>query len=84
MAILLISTTTWFMLSKSNIKNQEPAITLDIAKEFIIHSKNFSFEPAVIKAKLIGEIKITLKNTDSFYDLKIDEFNIATEKLNYL
>ena len=34
MAILLISTTTWFMLSKSNIKNQEPAITLDIAKEF--------------------------------------------------
>lgn len=50
-------------------------------KEFTITGNNYSFSPAIMKVKKGDRVKITFKNTEGFHDLKIDEFNVATQKL---
>ncbi|MDO8504421.1 MAG: cupredoxin domain-containing protein [Candidatus Liptonbacteria bacterium] len=51
-------------------------------KEFTIASQNFSFAPSSLTVKKGDEVTIILKNIGGFHDLKIDEFGVATKKLN--
>lgn len=50
-------------------------------KEFTITGNNYSFSPAIMTVKKGDRVKITFKNVEGFHDLKIDEFSIATQKL---
>lgn len=52
-----------------------------LAKEFTVTGSNFAFAPNVLIVKKGETVKITLKNTDGFHDLKIDEFNVATKRI---
>ena len=50
-------------------------------KEFTIDAANYKFSLAEIKVKKGDKVKITLKNSEGFHDLVIDEFKVASEKL---
>ena len=50
-------------------------------KSFIINGSNFSFSPSTMTVNKGDTVKITFKNTGGFHDLKIDEFNVATAKI---
>ncbi len=50
-------------------------------KEFTVTGSNFSFSPNAIKVKKGDKVKITFKNAGGFHDLKIDEFGVATSKI---
>ncbi len=73
-------------LERSNqaLKNEnlvEDTKTSEIIKIKVI-AKNFSFEPKEIKAKIGQKIKIEFVNQQGFHDFVVDEFNIATKKIN--
>lgn len=51
-------------------------------QEFTITAGNFKFTPSNIRVKKGTAINITLNNTEGFHDLKIDEFEVATNKLS--
>ena len=50
-------------------------------KNFTVKGTSFSFAPSIITVKKGDKIRITLDNTGGFHDLKIDEFNVATKKI---
>ena len=59
--------------------------TSDIAtniKEFTVTGANFSFTPSSITVNQGDRVKIIFKNKDGFHDLKIDNFNVATQRIN--
>ena len=49
--------------------------------EFVINGANYSFTPNALTVKKGDIVMITFKNTGGFHDFHIDEFNIATTKL---
>jgi nitrite reductase (NO-forming) len=51
------------------------------AKEFTIVGSNYAFAPSVMSVKKGDTVKIIFKNSGGFHDLKIDEFNLATQKI---
>ena len=51
-------------------------------KEFTISAKNFNFAPNTMTVKKGDRVRITLANGDGFHDLVIDEFGVATKKIN--
>ena len=51
-------------------------------KEVTVVGNNFSFAPAVIKVKKGDTVKVTFTNSGGFHDFKIDEFGVATKKIN--
>ncbi len=51
-------------------------------KAFVVDAKNFSFAPSAITVNKGDKVKITLKNTGGFHDLKIDEYGVATPRIN--
>ncbi len=53
-----------------------------MAKELSISAKNYAFEPKIIMVNKGDHVRIMLTNDDGFHDLRIDEFNVATKKLN--
>ena len=57
------------------------AIDSGAVKEFTIFGDPFFFSPTIIKVKNGDTVKITFKNNEGFHDLKIDEFNVATQKI---
>ncbi len=75
----LIETTEKIVEKKPAPATEEPKNT-DI-KSFTIQGNNFAFAPATIKVKKGDTVRITLDNTGGFHDLKIDEFNVATKKI---
>ncbi len=50
-------------------------------KEFTINAANFSFSPSAITVKKGDHVKITVTNSDGVHDFKIDEFNVATPRI---
>lgn len=56
-------------------------VETEVVKEFSIIGKNFSFTPSVMEVNKGDKVKITFKNEDGFHDLKIDEYNVVTPKL---
>jgi plastocyanin len=50
-------------------------------KTFVIQGKSFSFTPSTITVKNGDTVKIVFENIDGFHDFKIDEFGVATKRL---
>lgn len=50
-------------------------------KSFTVVGTDFDFDLKEIKVKKGDKVKITFKNSAGFHDWKIDEFNLATKKL---
>lgn len=50
-------------------------------KEFTIVGENFSFSPANISVKKGDTVKIIFKDDDGYHDLKIDGYNVVTERV---
>ncbi len=65
------------------VGNQTPdtAVEKTVAKEFVIDGKDFSFAPATMTVSKGEWVKITLKNTQGFHDLRIEGYDIGTEKI---
>jgi plastocyanin len=63
-------------------ESETPAPNQGSVKEFTITGKSFSFTPSAINVKKGDTVKITLVNTGGFHDLVIDEFNVATKRIN--
>lgn len=51
-------------------------------KEFTVAGDNFAFAPSTMTVKKGDTVRITFTNAEGFHDLKIDEFDVATAKLN--
>ena len=50
-------------------------------KEFIVTGQNFSFSPAELAVKQGDRVRITFKNAEGFHDLRMDDFNAATQRI---
>ena len=48
---------------------------------FTVNGGNFYFKPNMIKVKQGDTVKITFTNDEGFHDFKIDEFNVATARV---
>ena len=61
----------------------QPTLPAPVAgkKEFTVTGENFSFTPATLAAKKGDTVTIVFKNKGGFHDLKIDEFGVATKKI---
>ena len=51
-------------------------------REFTVFGNNYSFNPSKITVKKGDIVKITFKDDDGFHDLKIDGYNVATQRVN--
>ena len=51
------------------------------AKEFIVTGQNFSFAPSTITVKQGDRVRIMFKNAGGTHDLRLDEFNVATKRI---
>lgn len=58
------------------------AKTTPATKEFTVSAQNFSFDLKSIKVNKGDTVKVTFKVADGYHDLKIDELNVATNRLN--
>ena len=52
------------------------------AKEFAVVAANFKFSEKEMRVRKGDTVKITLANNEGTHDLKIDEFDVATAKLD--
>lgn len=55
--------------------------TDSVVKEFTVEGDNFTFSLAEIKVNEGDTVRIKLVNKEGFHDLVLDEFNVATQKL---
>lgn len=51
-------------------------------KVFTVIGTSFAFNPNKIEVNKGDLVKITFKDSDGLHDLKIDGYNVATEKIN--
>ena len=51
-------------------------------RSFTVIGSNFKFSLAEIKVKQGDTVKIKLVNKEGFHDMRIDEFNVATPRLD--
>lgn len=61
--------------------NTPPATTTPTTKSFTVTGSNYSFTPNTLTVNKGDLVKITFKNSGGMHDFKIDEFNVATERL---
>src|SRR3989344_2793385 len=66
----------------SEVVNTPPSPDTTAVKEFIVKGSNYKFESATLNVKKGDRVKIILDNVEGFHDLKIDEFGVATKKIN--
>src|SRR3989344_1372445 len=52
------------------------------SKEFTVSGQNFSFSLATMTVKKGDRVRITFKNSGGTHEFIIDEFNVATKRLN--
>ncbi len=92
LVVIILSFGTWFYLNKIQTQAPEntlPSVTDTTAvsilagneKTFIVTGQNFSFSPNMMTVKKGDKVKIIFKNSGGFHDFKIDEFNVATKKI---
>lgn len=55
--------------------------TTSITKEFTVEGVNFAFSLTEIKVNEGDTVRIKLINKEGFHDLVLDEFKVATQKL---
>lgn len=70
-----------------NVVNQEPAATPETGtvkgdvKEFTVVGGNFTFSIASMKVSKGDKVRVIFQNEEGFHDFRIDEFNVATQKI---
>lgn len=82
--------TTTDGMSGNNIQNTNasststntPSQDAEGVKTFVVNGNNFAFAPQTLQVNKGDKVRIVFKNTGGFHDLKIDEFNVATKKIN--
>lgn len=57
-------------------------VTTSSVKEFTVDGDNFAFSLATMTVNKGDTVRVTFNNIEGFHDWKIDEFNVATSKLN--
>ncbi len=67
---------------KADVSATEPVTAAASVKEFTVSGSNMKFEPATMKVKKGDKVMITFKNVGGFHDFVLDEFNVATKRLN--
>ena len=67
-------------LDSGNSQSNDSGDTTPL-KEFTLSAKNFSFTPSTIRVQKGDRVKITLQNTGGMHDFVIDEFGVATKKI---
>lgn len=68
-------------LSSETNNESAPSAPQGSVKEFTITGQNFSFTPSSLTVNKGDHVKITFKNSDGFHDFKIDEFSVATPRV---
>lgn len=69
----------------TNNDNINAEVDLEVGsevKEFTVTGKSFSLSPSLLTVKKGDRVKITFKNSDGFHDFRIDEFGVATARIN--
>lgn len=51
-------------------------------KDFTVIGTSFAFNPSKIEVNQGDKVKILFKDNDGFHDLKIEGYNVATERIN--
>ena len=83
-AVALVLGGTWLAVKNSGEAEVAPVnevVEMPGVKEFTITTSNFKFSESMMTVKKGDTVKITVKNTDGFHDFVIDEFGVATKKL---
>ncbi len=84
--VVLVVAVGGFLFIFNNKKAEAPAVneteTNTQTKEFTVTGANFSFTPSEIAVTKGDKVKITFKNTNGFHDFVIDEFKVATSRIN--
>lgn len=76
-ALLLKGSPSMDGSAQINVQVQESSI-----KEFVVTgAADFTFTPNMMSVKKGDTVKITFKNAGGFHDLVIDEYGVATKKL---
>ena len=57
-------------------------VNVSTVKEFTVVGSSFAFSPSTISVNKGDKVRIIYKNSGGFHDFKIDEFNVATKKIN--
>ena len=67
----------------SNTVETSVSVTTNIVsvKEFTVNGSNFSFSPSSMSVKKGDRVKITLKNTGGFHDLRIEGYDVGTSQI---
>lgn len=58
-----------------------PAVQPASTKGFTVTGQNYSFTPSAITVKKGDKVKVTFVNSGGTHDLKIDEFGVATRRI---
>jgi len=64
------------------VENKTEDKVINTTKEFTVTGTNYKFEPSMMSVNVGDTVKITFKDINGFHDFVIDEFNVATKKLN--
>ena len=56
-------------------------VTPGAVKSFTVNASNFSFDLKEMRVKKGDKVRVTLKNAEGFHDWKLDEFGVATGRL---
>lgn len=62
--------------------SEEGAVVARPFKEFDVTGKNYEFSLKEIRVTKGDFVRINFTSTDGFHDLKIDEFNVAAERVS--
>lgn len=65
-----------------DVKVPKPVVPAATVKAFIVTGSNFTFDKTSLTVKKGDVVKITFVNAEGFHDWRIDEFNVATDKLS--
>ncbi len=69
-------------VSPSSGDGKTTATTASGVKEFTVTGTSFSFAPSSMTVKKGDKVKITFVNASGFHDFRLDEFKVATPKIN--
>ena len=67
--------------TESSTDRTSGALRTSSEKDFTVTGSNFSFSLKEIKVKKGDTVKITFVNSGGTHDFRIDEFNVATKKI---
>ena len=66
----------------TDVGMEEGTVPETITKTFTVTGSNFAFDPSTITVSKGDTVKIIFKNSGGTHDWKIDEFRVATPRIN--